>query len=36
MKGKMYSNIKVEGNGDWGDEKVKEWESVIIKKKIKH
>ena len=23
MKGKMYSNIKVEGNGDWGDEKVK-------------
>ena len=28
MKGKMYSNIKVEGNGDWGDEKVKEWERL--------
>ena len=26
MKGKMYSNIKVDGNGDWEDEKVKEWE----------
>ena len=28
MKGKMNSDIKVEVSGDFGDEKVKEWERL--------
>ena len=29
MKGKMKSDIKVEGSGQWGDEKVREGERLM-------